>query len=169
MIIAFLRRFVPLAFLATAMCGLVYLAVQQDMRQGANDPQVQMAEDAAAGAAIPTSTVDINESLAPYLVLYDASGDPVAGNGLLDGALPRLPAGVFAYASQHGEDHVTWQPRPGIRQAIVVVQTASGYAMAGRSLREVEAREDKLGFQALAVWLCTMIGLVILELLYNRK
>jgi hypothetical protein len=42
-----LRHWLPLAALTTALCGLVYLAVQQALRQAANDPQIQMAEDAA--------------------------------------------------------------------------------------------------------------------------
>jgi hypothetical protein len=43
-----LRHWLPLAAVTTLLCGLVYLAVQQSLRQGANDPQIQMAEDAAA-------------------------------------------------------------------------------------------------------------------------
>src|SRR5438270_7168527 len=37
----------PVALAITVLSGLVYVAVQQDLRQGANDPQIQMAEDAA--------------------------------------------------------------------------------------------------------------------------
>ena len=32
----------------TVLSGLVYVAVQQSYRQTANDPQIEMAEDAAA-------------------------------------------------------------------------------------------------------------------------
>jgi hypothetical protein len=39
--------FVPLAVLATCLAGLIYVVVQQDLRTGANDPQRQLAEDAA--------------------------------------------------------------------------------------------------------------------------
>ena len=38
-----LRHWFPLAVVATAFCGLVYVAVQQELRQNANDPQIQMA------------------------------------------------------------------------------------------------------------------------------
>ena len=37
----------PFAILATLMSALIYLAVQQDLRTAANDPQVQIAQDAA--------------------------------------------------------------------------------------------------------------------------
>ena len=43
-----IRHWLPLAVLTFAFCGLVYLAVQQDLRIGANDPQIQMAEDIAS-------------------------------------------------------------------------------------------------------------------------
>lgn len=188
MIYKIIRRWISLAFLATALCGLVYLAVQQSLRQGANDPQIQMAEDAAAqliqspvdigtsstlGDIIPAGTVNINESLAPYLVVYDASGNPVAGNGILDGALPNLPSGVFSYVTTYGEDRFTWQPAPGIRQAVVVVPVAesspnvfNGFTMAGRSLREVEIREENAQFETATVWLFTLGGLLALEIVF---
>ncbi len=177
MIYKIIRRFIPLAFLATALCGLVYLAVQQAERQGANDPQIQMAEDAAAQLATGTSTigiipatpVDINTSLAPYIVIYDASGNPIAGNGILDGTLPNLPAGVFNYAANAGEDRFTWQPRSDIRQAVVVVpagDSSGGFVMAGRSLREVEIREDHTQAETAAAWLFSIGGLLILEVIF---
>jgi hypothetical protein len=40
--------FLPLAVLATCLAGLIYAVIQEDLRTGANDPQQQLAEDAAA-------------------------------------------------------------------------------------------------------------------------
>lgn len=175
MVYRIFRRFIPLAFLATAACGLVYLAVQQSLRQNANDPQIQMAEDAVTQLQTDTpgqmvvvpGIIDINQSLAPYLVVYDASGNPVAGNGLLDGTLPGLPAGIFNYVSLYGEDHFTWQPRPDIRQAVVVMGIpGGGFVMAGRSLREIEIREDRVKFETGGVLLFTLGGLLVLEIIF---
>lgn len=171
------RRWIPLAFLATALCGLVYLAVQQELRQSANDPQIQMAEDAAAQLAtvsstqnvIPTDPVNINDSLSSYLTVYDTSGNPVAGNGTLDGALPKLPSGVFANVLNAGEDRFTWQPQSGVRDAVVVVRIETknpGFVMAGRSLREIEYRENQTQVEAGAIWFCTLVGLLILEIIF---
>ena len=174
------RRWISLVFVTTALCGLVYLAVQQSLRQGANDPQIQMAEDAAAALQTSTSTqdivpssgiVNINKSLAPYIVLYDASGRPIAGNGLLNNSLPNLPAGVFGYVAGAGEDRFTWQPAPDIRQAVVVTQVANAaspvsFAMVGRSLREVEIREGHVFFEVAAVWCFVVGGLLILEIIF---
>src|SRR5450759_2652178 len=100
-----LRHWLPLAVVTTLLCGLVYLAVQQSLRWGANDPQIQMAEDAAATLAaggtpesvLPTALVEISTSLAPFMVIYSAAGESLASSGLLHGAVPILPTGGFAY------------------------------------------------------------------------
>ena len=183
MIYRIFKWWVLLSFLVTAMCGLVYLAVQQSLRMGANDPQIQMAEDAAVqfqGGPAPqdvlaSGTVSINSSLSPYLNFYDPSGSPVAGTGLLNGTLPNLPAGVFGYALRTGENRLTWQPQPGIRQAIVIVPvingTHPGFVMAGRSLHEVEVREGHALEEAAVAWLATIIGLGFLLFIFawNEK
>ena len=41
-------KWLPMALVVTALCGVVYAAVFRNIRQSANDPQIQMAEDAAA-------------------------------------------------------------------------------------------------------------------------
>ena len=45
------KQFIMLSMLLTLACGICYVAVQQTLRQSANDPQIQMAEDAAAALA----------------------------------------------------------------------------------------------------------------------
>jgi len=153
------------AGLITLMCGLVYGAVQQSIRQGANDPQIQMAEDVAAALTkgeSPDSVaqgtfVDLKPgySLAPFIIIYSEAGEPIAGDGRIDGALPKPPPGVFAYVREHGQDRVTWQPEPDIRIAAVVqkISDRSGFALAGRSLREVEIREIRLSYQVGIAWI----------------
>jgi hypothetical protein len=164
-----LFAWLPLAILFTLVCGVVYISVHQNFRSSANDPQIQMAEDAAEalekGVAIVTilgnSKVEIEKSLAPYLVMYDQAGKPVAGSGELNGKLPTLPEGVFKYAKNKGEDRITWQPEKGIRSAIVVVSYNSpnaqgGFVMAGRSLREVEKREHQLTVRVALLWIISL-------------
>lgn len=46
--VSILRQWVPLAVLGTVLCALVGAAVQPVLRGLANDPQIEMAEDAAA-------------------------------------------------------------------------------------------------------------------------
>ena len=40
-------KWLPLGVAVTLVCALIYATVQQNYRQSANDPQIQMAEDAA--------------------------------------------------------------------------------------------------------------------------
>ena len=171
------KHWLPIAFMTTTICALAYVAVQQSYRQSANDPQIQMAEDAAAtlegGSQIQSlslsGTVNIADSLSPYLVFYNEAGTPTGGNGLLNGQFPALPQGVFNYVRASGEDRITWEPQAGIRDAIVVTRingstaSASGFVMAGRSIREVEKRESNLELITDFIWILTLIGTFILE------
>ena len=146
------RRSLPLAAVSTIICLLVFVTVQQSLRMGANDPQIQMAEDAvralergeAIDKVVPAGTVEIERSLAPFLMIYGADGHPIAGSGALHGRPAAPPAGVFTFVSKRGEERVTWQPEPGVRLASVVLRTPAkpaAFVLAARSLREVEKRE----------------------------
>ena len=161
--------FLPLAVVATGLAGLVYLVAQQDGRWLANDPQVQLAEDAAArldaggrpvDQAGPTR-VDIARSLAPFVVIYGTAGDVLATDGALDGQPPIVPPGVLANARASGLNAVTWQPRPGLRFATVSVPWSGGTVLAGRSLRLVEEHASALELIVGAGWLATLAALAV--------
>lgn len=167
-----IRIFLPLAVIITLFSGILYFAVQQVLRQSANDPQIQMAEDAATALAsgkavesvVPAALVDIAASIAPYLVVYDDAGKPVAASGLLHNQMPALPPGVFDYARQKGEDRITWQPEPGVRSAAVVTRVSGsrpGFVLAARSLREVENREMNMEILVGLGWLGTLLAAFI--------
>ncbi len=171
-----LRRWLPAAVILTIICLLIYATVQQAYRQSANDPQIQLSEDAAGKLAqgetpqivITGKTVDIAKSLSPYLIVYDEGGTPVAGSGILNGKLPSVPAGVFDFTRQNFQDRVTWQPQPDVRSAIVITHftgRSSGFALAGRSLREVEIRESRLSLIVLMAWLAGLFGTLIISLI----
>ncbi len=155
-ILAYLALFV---FITVAF-GTIYAVTQQNERLSANDPQIQMAEDAAAGlnngeafqSVIPPDRVDIAESLSSFIVVYDDSRKPLASSGYLHDEMPDLPAGVFAYTRVNGEDRFTWQPERGVRVAAVVARYNGGFVVAGRSLREVEKREDWTLLQVVIAW-----------------
>jgi hypothetical protein len=180
-IFCIIKKWLPLAIATAGLCGLVYLTVQQSLRMGANDPQIQMAEDAASalagGASVdslaPSAKVDIATSLAPFLVVYDDSGKIVASSASLHGENPLIPQGVLDYTRQNGEDRVSWQPENGVRIAAVVVRYDNGFVLAGRSLREVEKREsqtEQISVAAmLAIWVTTLIVVVLGELIGRKK
>jgi hypothetical protein len=151
-LIATLIQWIPLAALTVLLTGMVYVATQQSYRSGANDPQIQMATDAVnaleGGAApqdlVTTNKIDIAESLAPYLAIYDTSHQLVAASATLHGELLAPPSGVFDNALTNGMNVLTWQPEAGVRSAIVVKAYPGGYVLAGRSLQTVEERETSL-------------------------
>jgi hypothetical protein len=101
---------IPFAVLVTAFCALAYLTAQQNLRQGANDPQIQMAEDGAAaldagatiGSVVLKEQVKFSKSLAPFLVVYDATGKPVESSGVLDGQMPDYSVGALEASKQSG-------------------------------------------------------------------
>ena len=121
-----------------------------------------MAEDGAAlleNGDVPADlvppqrqpTVNIATSLAPWIAVYDSNGTPLESSGVLDGKPPAPPQGIFDLAKAQGSNlpHNTWQPRDGVRVALVVVPVTSGHSAgyfvaAGRNMREVEDREGNL-------------------------
>lgn len=173
----------PIGVALTAILGFAYVSVQQVLRTSGNDPQIQLAEDGAAMLAAGRApadvlpdvlSVDASESLAPYAAVYDAGGHPLAWSARMDGAPPSPPAGVFNYARAQGENRVTWQPRAGVRHAIVIASYtqedgASGFVLAGRSLREIERREAQLSALMLSVWLAASVASLGTALLFSRR
>lgn len=162
--------------LTTFVAGAGYLISQQVLRMSANDPQIQLAEDAAnhvahgeiPSAVIPDRQIDMSASLASFIIFYDDSGRPVAGSALLGRSIPSMPRGVFDYVRSHGEERLTWQPRPGVRIASVVTRTTGGFVVAGRNLRELEVRESMVFKLAAAIWLVVNCILLALWLLMPR-
>jgi len=175
-----LLRWLQLGGVASACCLLVWVAAQQVWRQDANDPQIQLARDAAARLAsgqavdtiVPATTVDAAQSLAPFLVVLDAKGAIVASSGRVHGTLQSVPLGVLEHVRESGEEGVSWQPEPGVRVATVVVSYPGGFVLAGRSLLESERRTARLGELVGLAWLGMLVGLAVLvsatELMMTR-
>jgi hypothetical protein len=182
----FLRIFINwliVALVTSAFCCLVYAAVQQTLRQGANDPQIQMAEDIARAlekesttdSLMPAYPVDLKNSLGTFVILFDDRGNQTASSGVLHGQSPMLPGGVLDYTRRHGEDRITWQPERGVRIAAVVTRysgAVAGFVLVGRSLQEVEKRIDQITLFCGVTWLLTLslafILLIVSEFLHAR-
>ena len=167
----FLLQAVLLTTLVSALALMTYVVGQQVMRHDANDPQIQMASDAAAEMAggasaqsvVPAHTVDLAQSLSPFVIVYDDSGTPVASSGNLHGKTPRPPAGVFNSVRDGHRAVLTWRPEPGVRIASVTYRFTgahSGFVLAGRSLREVETRTNTL-FKLIALGWLALIGMLL--------
>ncbi len=172
MVKTIIKYWLIIAVIVTGLSWLIYAVVQQDIRQSADDPQIQIAEDSATMLAdgrriqdvMPVGTVDIAKSLATYLIVFDSTGKPIASSARLSGQIPTIPAGVFDAVRQNGEDRITWQPQSGVRSAVVVTQfkgANSGFVLAGRSLREVEKREDFMLQIVFAGWIAMLLATLL--------
>ena len=179
-ILSFLNYLLLIAVI-TIIMGVIYATVQQSYRTGANDPQIQIAEDICAkiqqGKSVEnifqTDAIDISNSLSPFVVFYDASGKPLRSTGYLNGRMAQLPAGVFNVAKSNGQDRVTWQPQDGVRMAMVLIHINSSpieFVAVGRSLTEVEIRESNLIKMIFVGWiLCLVIVLLWMGIGYYKK
>ncbi len=170
-----------LAGIASLLGLALYAIPQHVLRSGANDPQIQMATDMAAllerygvndgllhGALTKNEAgvVDLRRSLSPFLIVFDDKGQPLGSNAQLDGQTPTPPAGVFDFVRKHGEERLSWQPvvggERGIRIAAVLERvngSQPGFVLAGRSMREVEARIADVEAMAGLTWL-GMLGMI---------
>ncbi len=119
---------------------------------------------------IPDDSIDMAQSLSPFLIAYDAQGNPVGTQAKLNGKIPAPPKGVFENVRSNGEERFSWEPQPGVRIAAVMLHIPAGanvkegFVVAGRSLREVEVREKQLGQLAFINWL-VMMGLIVVGML----
>src|SRR4051812_25238317 len=121
MILRILRAWLPLVVVITGLCGLGYLAGQQVLRVGGNDPQLQGGRAAArrlsAGGPLarvgPRGTVDVGARRAVFPIVYNARGRVLASPGMLHGQPPALPGGVLDFVRENGENRRSWQPEQG--------------------------------------------------------
>lgn len=163
---------VSLAALLTLVVGVLYVAVQQSLRHGANDPQSSMAQDVARDlennknpSDLVNGYIDMATNMAPFIIIYDKYGKVVAGNGYLNNSIPQVPIGVLAATEGHKINPVTWQPENKVRIASVSVQGGNNYyVLGGRSLFVVEADIHSFTQWLLGLW---AIGLALVYAAYK--
>ena len=173
---ALLFNALVLTALATGLALALNTIPQQVLRLGANDPQIAMAGDLAArleqgvspAEALPPGSVDMARSLSPFLIAYDDQGRPLASQAQLNGKIPTPPSGVFDNVRRQGEARISWQPvlgrERGVRIAAVIQRVNGpqpGFVLAGRNLREVEAREALVGQLAGLTWIGMMAVILV--------
>ena len=160
--------FIPFFIAITFISGLIYSTGQQILRIGANDPQIQISEDYVQRLSDGVDPkllqsgqkTDISKSLATYVIIYDVKGNTIYSSAELNGQIPILPKSIFNYVEKNNETRITWQPQHNVRSAIVVTKYTGanpGFVLVGRSLREVEIREDNLLKITAVGWLITEI------------
>ncbi len=159
----------------SAIFGTIEVVGQQILRQDANDPQIQMAQDAATAlnsGASPTSLVsgkiDPSTSLAPFIIIYDDSGQVAASNGSINGHTPTMPSGSLTASKGRDYHVVTWQPQSDVRIAAVNVAANHYIVVAGRSLKEVERREGHILQLVVVGWVASVLIIVLGMTVYRR-
>lgn len=171
-----MKGWIPFAWTITLLCGLLYLCIYQVMRVEADQAQIELAQDIATSLyknetpkATISGTVDIEKSVAPFIVLYNSNGSPVDGTGKLDDHLPSLPEDIFKKTQTHTERRFTWEPRGNTRVATVVRyyqnEKHAGFVLAGKNLRETEHAAGSLLVLIGSAWafaLLSTLGLIAL-------
>lgn len=164
--------------IATVIIGTVTVAVQQSIRLSADDPQIQLVEDASRSLmnaedpdqVILFGNVDPSVSLSPFVAVFDNKGVAIASSFTLDGLVPSPPVGVFDIAWEHGQHRVTWEPIDGVRVATVIerVPEKSQFVLAGRSLREVDSRISTILWLSVFGWLLCMILITLKYFVFKK-
>jgi len=163
-------EWIPLVFIATVLSVTFFLVIQQDLRESANDPQIQTAQETALAIAagqpvlsvLPEQKVNISASLDPFIMVFGLNGQLIASSGTLNNTPPVFPASILSNAHSQGEESITWEPETGLRFAAVVLpfsgENQSGYVVVARSLTEVERLENMLGLDIFGGWIISVIG-----------
>jgi hypothetical protein len=165
-----IASFVFLSILFSGAYLTIYVTVHQSLRQSANDPQLQLAEDAAlrleSGKQVELeSTIVSRKSLAPFIILVDQNHKLVKSSATDISTLPLPPIGSFDLAKARGEIFFTWEPEQGLRFATVIrylkVADKETYIIAARSLREVEIRENRVFVMVAIAWVATELIILV--------
>ena len=166
------------ALFFTFLLIAVSVVNQQILRRAADSRPAFLAQfisrrspqDPSVAATLAAPKQDISSpswlnSAAPIVFIYDASGEPVAGNAVLHGNLPRLPHGIFNTIRDRREYRVTWQPHVGIRVALTGDTLPSGgFVIAGQSLIASESAEIRFHSILLWMWAFAMLACCALVL-----
>ncbi len=167
--------FVVLLALFTVIFGTVMIAVQQSYRTNANDPQVEVTGQVAEvmNQNVPLDAIvsdadqiEMDKSLSLFVMIFDKDKKLAGSSAVIDGQPPTPPDGTFEVAKKEGENRFTWEPKKGVRVAAVLKSVGDkGYVLAGRSLKEIEMREQDLYVLILIGWIISILLALILSLL----
>ena len=163
------KFWIVLSVATTFLSLLILITAHQTLRQGANDPQIQLAEDLAAKLLRGMDTDQLVEgekvnpvkSLDIITIIYSAQEEPIYSSAILDGKTPELPKGVLEHARNQEIHKLTWQPKDTVRIATVIKYfkgESEGYVLVGRSLKEVELRKEMVLHQAILGWAGTLVA-----------
>jgi hypothetical protein len=165
--------------LITVAACLAWLSYGLSLRNGADRQPLRLAAAAAGqlasgsppGSVLPAA-IDMASAPAPFIIVFDSQHRVLASSGHLNGRTPGLPAGVLAWVTAHGQDRITWQPRPGLREAAVIEPYRGlrpGFVLAAQSLQDISSQQRSLTWSVAYMWLAAFaISFLIARLLPAR-
>jgi hypothetical protein len=167
---------VTLCVLITAAAAGGYVIGQQAGRRAADDvPRAmatravgQLSQGLAGAQVVGASPVDLGADMSPFVIVYDRAHHLLASGATVAGEPPALPRGVLDAAVAGGENHVSWQPMAGVREAVVALPwgdgRSSGVVVAGASLQPTENRSRALLWGAVIGWLIMVCAVTVVIL-----
>lgn len=170
----------PRALVWATLCVLITMAAagcclvgQQAARVGVDDAPRAMATRAAEqlsrgiapSLVVGPSAVDLVTDRSPFVIVYDQAYTILASGVTVAAEPPNLPTGVQDAAATTGENHVSWQPVAGVREAVVALPWSdgrvSGVVVAGASLEPTETRWRTLLAGIAIMWLILICGATV--------
>lgn len=152
--------------LITLAAGTVWLGYGLSLRTGGDRQPLQLVARAAGqlttgappGSVLPP-VINMASNPAPFVIVYDPQHHVLASSGRLGGRTPALPAGVLAWVASHGQDRITWQPVPGLREAAIIepyLGPHPGFVLAAQSLQTISAQQRSLTWSLACIWLAAL-------------
>jgi hypothetical protein len=167
--------------LATIGAATVYVVAQQVGRRAADDvPRAIVAQQVAAlSSRAPTSglpamgpAMALSSQSAPFVIVYDSAHRVLATTARLDETTPGLPSGTLDDAVSLGGTSVTWQPRAGVREAVIAQPwsgpAGSGVVVAGVGLGATEDRARSVLVAVTAGWVLVVLALTAALVVLRR-
>jgi len=181
--------FLLLASFSTVFSVLIFASFQYILRQSANDPQIQIANDVAQSISIGKdpraidlgTKTDMVVSQSPFVIIYDSKRNIISSSANVFGnklSNTKPPQGVFDFVKNRFEYRFTWEPTTSWRYAAVIVPSyykGEGgeqnlyFVLVARSLAETEKRTFDLMKLVAFAWLASLISSAILIKLINKK
>lgn len=168
----------PLAFAISVIIASFYIGAQQAVRQAADYPQIQIAQDLATDlfqnkdpSVSLKANVDIEKSLAPFVILFDSNGKAVEGTGKINDKLAQVPSEMLESARQKTEHRTTWQASKTTQVATVVRyyqnSKRAGFVLSGRNIRETQKQTSNLLLISTVAWALSLTGSLALAIALN--
>jgi hypothetical protein len=165
---------------ATAGALAAYVLAQQVGRRAADDvpqalvtQQVAQLSQRAPATGIPESAAQpLSSQSAPFVIVYDSAHHVVSTTAQLDNGTPGVPGGTLDQAADSGRASVTWQPRAGVREAVVAQPwsgpSGSGVVVAGVGLGTTEERARSVLLIVVGCWAFAILVLTGVLLVVRR-